>query len=723
MNTRIIWLLVIFVLTGNVTAEWYFRGTPNAWGATQMTTDDNVHYCTTQTFSGGDENGGPRFKVDRYGNWQESYPAQDYSVNPNTQYTICLNIQSHVFSLEAASPNDLVIHRLGAEYDADGTTFAVWSPESQDVVLNLNGVNYQMLRADDQNGYTGIYGLRVDGDLHGQPYFFKINGSRVRDPYGKMAIPNEDTNIVMDMSRTLPVGGWAERPPLAEREDAIIYEIHVRDFTIDTSSGVSADKRGKFLGMVEPGTVYQSVATGVDHLKELGITHVQLLPIYDFATCPDLADTSCYNWGYDPRNYNVPEDRYAVSLNYEDRVRELKTMVNEFHKAGIRVIMDVVYNHTFDYEMFENISMRYYTDTDLSGTGNSIDANVPMVSRMIQDSLEYWLTEYNLDGFRFDLAGIFDHDEFGAWGRHLNDVFPDRKLLLYGEPWNGYAYDVRENERVRPGTIAREYDAHVGIFNAHFREAIKGNNDDGYGGGFAFNQGEAWKMDFGSRAAIRYNNDPWQVIDLWDPMFATDPEQTINYVSAHDNLCLRDKILAWADVYAVDPASDYLRRIQNYANGMILTSQGIPFLHGGVELMRDKQGDENSFISSDEINKIRWNWKVENADIYRYYQDLIRLRNHHPGLRMNTWNEIDSYVSTIRYSDQVLVTDINAAANNDDWSRILVIYNSGGDFSYPLPAGTWYVAVERNDPDAGNDRMVTNHLWIEGTAVTVLYQP
>ena len=723
MNRTVLTILTLASLAAGASADWYFRGTPNQWQATPLTSTDNLNYCTRQTFANGDSNGSPRFKVDRFANWNENYPAQDYVVTANTTYDICFNTSQKTFSVIEKPDIQLSVRKLGAEYDAAATTFAIWSPETADVILNLNGVDFPMQKVADQNGYSDIYGVKVEGDLHKQPYFFKVGGVQVRDPYGKMAIPNEDINIVMDMSRSAPLGGWVSRPTLIEREDSIIYEIHVRDFTIDASSGVSPTKRGKFLGMVESGTTFQNVSTGIDHLKELGVTHVQILPFYDFASCPHIIDTSCYNWGYDPRNYNVPEERYSISQDYDDRVRELKTMINEFHKAGIRVVMDVVYNHTYNVEMFEAISGSYYTDQDLSATGNSIDANVPMVSRMIQDSLEYWLEEYNLDGFRFDLVGIFDHDEFGQWGRHLNSRFADRNLLIYGEPWNGFASDPREAQRVRLGTVAREASAHVGVFNPKFREAIKGGNDNGYGGGFLFNQGEIWQMDFGSRGAIRYNNNPWQVIDQWDPMFASDPEQTINYVSAHDNLSLRDKILEWADLNNVPRNSAYLRRLQNYANGIILTSQGIPFLHGGVELMRDKQGDENSYKSSDSINKINWQWKIDNADVFNYYKDMVKLRREHKGFRMNTWDEIDQHVSTVRYANDVLVTTINAGANGDSWNKILVIYASGGNFTYPLPSGVWRVAVEKNNPGAGNGRSVTGFIALEGSAVTVLYQP
>jgi pullulanase len=811
-----------------VSADWYFRGTPNQWAADELSNNGNGTYSICQQFNSGDANGSPRFKIDRFGNWQESYPSidkpaptnslvnitfteQDQSIQMETvttcdtggftkvfnslnfrgtptgwqnnamtlisnntwqtditfdgqvnqrfkfdvagdwsenygdtntdgvldlvgsdiatsitgDYRVTVNDITKTYSVEPIITSGLVVEKLGAEYDTAGTTFSIWSPENSDVVLNLNGVIHAMPKAPNQNGYSDIYGIRIEGDLHEQPYYFEVGGIRVRDPYGKMAMHDEDTNIVMDMSRTQPTEGWAPIPTLVEREDAIIYEVHIRDFTIHSSSGVSAAQKGKYLGMVEPNTTYQGVKTGIDHLKELGVTHVQLLPFYDFASCPDINDTTCYNWGYDPRNYNVPEERYATTEDYEERVRELKTMINEFHKAGIRVIMDVVYNHTADKEMFEPITDQYYTDFDLSGCcGNAVDANVPMVGRMIQDSLEYWIEEYNLDGFRFDLVGIFDHDEFGQWGRHLNTQFSDRNLLVYGEPWAGDdSGDSRIEERVRLGTIAFEDDAHVGVFNDQFRNALKGGNDNGFGGGFIFNQdNKIWNIDVGSRGSIRFANNPDATIGRWDPMFAADPVQSINYVSAHDNLTLHDKIVEWASLNNASNNLSYLKRLQNYANGIILTSQGMPFIHAGAELLRTKGGVHNSYNYPDSVNKIDWQWKVDNADTFAYYKDLISLRKAHSGFRMNTWDEINQNVTTNQFAFDVLVNDINASANNDTWNRILVIYASGGNFNYPLPSGNWKVAIEKNNPGLGNGRTVSGSVAIEGTAVTVLYQ-
>ncbi|MFC6977939.1 alpha-amylase family glycosyl hydrolase [Microbulbifer taiwanensis] len=659
---RKLMISALLVCSANASADWYFRGTPNDWSAEALDFVGGSQYKTCQSFASGDAGGGPRFKIDRFGDWQQAYPTSDYAVTGNKSYEIFFDSDSqsiqisevascdgggmasnfpslyfrgtangwgtsamalvadntwqievnfdgqtnqrfkldvqgdwsqnygddnsdgtleqtgadiytpvsgdHLLTVDDASlgysleplgctQNCGGVQSLGAVYSVNETTFSLWSPDHSEVQLVLDGQSHALNKVPNSNGMTDIYSVTVPGDWKLKPYYFVVNGVVVRDPYGKMAEPNSDNNIVMDPDGTDPPGGWSARPALAEREDAVIYEVHVRDFTIAPESGVSANKRGKFLGMVEGGTRFNGVATGIDHLKELGVTHVQLMPAYDFGSCPDLADSSCYNWGYDPRNYSVPEERYSQTpYDYENRVREFKQMVDEFHQAGIRVIMDVVYNHTYSKEMFEPISTSYYTPTDLSGTGNSIDANVPMVSRMIRDSLEYWVDEYNIDGFRFDLIGIFDYDEVEDWASHLNDKFPDRNLLIYGEPWNGYASDPRESERVRLGTIGRIHQSRVGVFNPKFREAIKGQNDNGgcnSGDCFAMNNSpDTWRIEVGSRAGIRFANDKDAVIDTWDPMFAMDPEQSINYVSAHDNLSLRDKLLQWADLNGVD---------------------------------------------------------------------------------------------------------------------------------------------------------------------------
>lgn len=677
----------------------------------------------------------------------------DTTTVANTTYTYTISAfdatgnnsaQSSAISVATGNCSTPVALRLGVMYTATQSTFSIWSPDSANVKLNLQGTLYTMAKVADQNGYTSVYSVTVPGNHHLKTYNFLVNDVSVRDPYGVMVQAGTNNNIVMDLSTTALGSGWAARPAFVEREDAVIYEAHVRDFTIDASSGVAAALRGKYAGMTAAGTTVNGTAgaakTGIDHLVDLGVTHVQLLPIYDFGSCSPTevaTNPGCYNWGYDPVNYNVPEERYSQTPNdYVSRVKELKTMVDEFHKRGIRVVMDVVYNHTFAKEMFNPITSKYYTATDLSGTGNSIDVKNPMVARMIRDSLEYWIKEYNIDGFRFDLVGVFDHQVYGDWGRYLNQQFPDRNIMLYGEPWNGFATDTSESTRVRYGTIGVQVDAHVGVFNGAYREALKGSSDNGNAGGFMFNQGTTWgatsywpnstlglgPVSAGVEASTRYVKGTAALPNLWDAMFSMDPEQTINYVDAHDNLCLNDKVEAWAAVNGQASNTAYKRRLQEYALGMVLTSQGIPFLHGGSEMLRNKQGDHNSYKSSDSINKYDWNWRVNNSSTYDLVKKMIQMRRAHPGFRMNTWDEVRTNVQSDQRSASLVVTQINGAANGDSWSKALVIYNSGGNQVVTLPAGNWKVFLEKSDATAGADRVVSGTVTAEGTSVTVLYQ-
>jgi type I pullulanase len=536
-------------------------------------------------------------------------------------------------------------------------------------------------------------------------------------------------NVVIDLSTTEPDGGWAARPAMVEREDAIIYEVHVRDFSIDSTSGVTAAKKGKFMGMVETGTTYSGVKTCIDHLKELGVTHVQILPFYDFATAQ-------YNWGYDPKNFNIPEEQYSMTpADSVNRIKEVKTMINEFHKNGIRVIMDVVYNHVYGTEVFENITERYFTHNpptastdktkrwDLSGCGNSINSAEPMVSRFIQDSLNFWAQEYRMDGFRFDLIGIFHYQEANKWGVAVNNANPGANILMYGEPWNGYATDVEEGLKVRMGKVPAMAEGHVGVFNGKYREALKGDND-GTGKGYIFNTSPSWvdAIKVGMRGSITFSKSTSTLANDWDSMFAYDPEQSINYVSAHDNYDLWDKIL-----HCGIPDGGYAKRIVKFAHGILLTSQGIPFIHAGDEFARTKvyNGDwtyaHNSYNAPDNYNKIDWSRKISYNDVFTYTRDLIKLRKSHPGFRLNSWDEVNGWMTSTSSPDgKVYTSTITSSNNGDSWSKILVIYNSGNNFAYTLPSGTWNLAVEKENGAASGS--YTGSITIEGTAVTVLYQ-
>lgn len=592
--------------------------------------------------------------------------------------------------------------RLGAYYTPSSTTFTIWSPDSSQVTVTVDGVSYSCSKGFTVDGdypdSINIYGVTVPGNLHLKEYQFQINGTPVRDPYGVMvkkesgvkktytengasitADTGSNTNIVIDLEQTEPTGGWTTLPVLTNREDAIIYEVHVGDFTSDPDSGVSSNKRGKYLGMVETGTKYSTVSTGIDHLKELGITHVQIMPIYDFATKYNASTGEDYNWGYDPVNYNVPEERYACDPeNYTERIKEVKTMINEFHKNGIRVIMDVVYNHTFWDEMFENITKRYYDGLNLSGCGNSVDSSNAMVSRFIRDSLEYWVEEYQVDGFRFDLLGIFMTDQVNHWGEYLNGKYPSRNLLLYGEPWNGYAEDTKEFQKVRMSSVKNMARGHIGVFNGKFRESIKGSNDSGEMG-YMFNQvgdsygATAWNISVGLRGSgTNLGNEDGH----WTRYFAADPEQTINYISAHDNYCLYDKIVT------AGKSGDYAQRIVRFGHGIILASQGIPFLHAGDEFLRTKKigsfafHAHNSYMWGQEMNRIQWKQKAANQEIFQYHADLIAFRKAHDGLRKTRNGNVGD--TTIEGNA------VYYYVKDSDGTKLCIVVNPGNNISAPV---------------------------------------
>jgi pullulanase len=597
-----------------------------------------------------------------------------------------------------------------------------------------------MARLPDTEEYTDVYSVTVPGNHHLETYNYRINGRTVRDPLGVMVEPATNNNIVVDLSTTEPVGGWVVSPPLAERTDAVIYEVNVHDFTIDASSGVTESKRGKFLGMVEHGTRIQNRPTGIDHLVDLGVTHVQIMPMFDFRSCSALTapnPPNCYSWGYDPQNYNVPEENYSESpQDPVARIRELKTMINEFHKSGIRVNMDVVYNHVPVVapgrdDVFGDITSKYFLPRDISGAGKSLDGGVHMVSQMIRDSLEYWVREYHIDGFRFDLMGVFRYLNVGDWARYLNTKYPDRTLLIYGEPYaagdgtvNGaLSGDLSERDEVRQATVAFISPDQVGVFNTSYRDAVRGADLNGGGtGGYMFNQGNVGsEMQPGSRGSIRFSNKPYQPLDnLFDRMFGARPDQSINYISVHDNLCLRDRILAWAAQHGRAGDAGYLARIQEFGSGIILTSQGIPFLSEGDEFLRDKNGNSNSF-NVEAPNILRWDQRVTHEDVFNYFKDAIALRRAHRAFRMTSWEDVNRSISTSVPRGDTLVNDIKVVGGEPSWGQVLVIYNSGSNFQFPLPAGAWQVAMERSQA-IDQERIVTGSITAEGTAVTVLHR-
>ncbi|SEL51709.1 alpha-amylase family glycosyl hydrolase [Streptacidiphilus jiangxiensis] len=678
------------------TGDWQTSaGCTTTWSATcanTTMTDPNgtgVSTWSTTAIPAGSWN----TKVTLGQSWNTNYGAGGAANGANIPFTVPADGDTTTFSYNEATHLETVVsnagptaplNTLGALYTSSATTFRLWSPDSSNVTVSIGGTSYPM-SATTLPGYSGVYQAVVSGNLLDQDYQFAVNGVAVPDPYAQMVVPNTTQGVVVDTAAVTPTdGAWDPRPALVNRTDAVVYELSVHDYTVDPSSGVDAAKRGKFLGLVENGTTYDGVSTGIDHLKQLGVTAVQIMPSFDFgSTVP--------NWGYDPVDYNVPEEQYSQFTAPEDRIREFKDMVNAFHKNGIRVIMDVVYNHTYTKSVFGNITGKYYTATDLSGTGDSIDDGNPMVSQMIQDSLEHWVRDYNVDGFRFDLAGVHYYDNVYQWANYLQTTYADRDLMMYGEPWNGGASDPNEPQKVRYGNMPALSPVHFGAFNGVYRDAIRGGTNDNVLG-YMGNNGNPSAIAFGMTGSPTDADSTATVSNLWTPAFAVNPEQTMNYASIHDNLNLYDKITYSG---AAGGATGAAGAIDKLAVGTILTSQGVPIIAEGDEFLRSKvvNGDYatamNSYDAPDTVNAIHWGDMITNASVVSYYRDAIALRKATASLRLTTWSAVKNQIAT-QVSGSVVVAEISSnPAAPTTYDTVVVVNPTAGAYNVTLPAGTW----------------------------------
>ncbi len=584
---------------------------------------------------------------------------------------------------------------LGAVYSPDSTAFRVFAPTALGVSVMLyssrqSAAGWEVPMSPDCDG---TWLAVVFGDLAGICYTYRVfHGGCVKeavDPYARALTVNGGRGVVIDPASTDPEG-WAGdvRPPLAAATDAVVYEVHVRDFSISPDSGTQ--HRGRYLGMSEHGTRGPGgVSTGVDHLVELGITHVHLLPIQDFASVDELSPDG-YNWGYDPFHFFVPEGSYSCRPECAaSRVTEVKRMVQALHRAGLRVVLDVVYNHTYstDDSPLQTIVPGYYHRTDAagvftngSGCGNELATERPMVRKLIVDSLKYWVREYHVDGFRFDLMALIDCDTMQEIACELRAIEPS--LLLYGEPWTGGPSGLCHT---RMFTAGRQRSTGIGMFNDAFRNAIKGDNDGGRPGYATGAAGCEREIAKGVVASIRYSDGL--------SGFAQEPGECVNYVSCHDNLTLWDKI---ARSNAFDSKGDRIS-MDLLAQAIVLTSQGIPFLEGGAELLRTKRGHHNSYRAGDEVNQFEWWRKHEFREVFDYYRGLIELRRAHPAFRMTTAAQVRSALRFIPGPPGTVLFELDGNVCGDQWDFIVVIYNANRhEVEIALPThGEWSVVVAR----------------------------
>lgn len=624
------------------------------------------------------------------------------------------------------------------KYTPQATDFAVWAPTAEEVNLKLYAEGHggepdstlSMQAAKD-----GLWHATVKGDLNGKFYTFdvKVKGNWLGDTPGvwaKAVGVNGDRAAVIDLNATNPEG-WEqdERPALKSFADIIIYEMHHRDFSIDSLSGIR--HRGKFLALTEEGTkTSDRQRTGIEHLKELGVTHVHILPSFDFSSVDETKlDQPQYNWGYDPKNYNVPEGSYSTNpFDPAVRIREFKQMVMALHKAGIRVVMDVVYNHTAVTEgsNFERTVPGYfYRQTpegnfaNASGCGNETASERAMMRRFMVESVKYWVEEYHVDGFRFDLMGIHDLGTMRAIRQTLDEIDPT--IYVYGEGWAAGAPQLPADSLAMKNNIDRLN--RIAAFSDEFRDSLRGPfGNDAQGAFLAGVKGHEAGIRFGIVGGVEHpqvnGEDGHKVPEFW----ALQPTQFISYVSCHDDMCLADRLKA-----TLPEASVAVRKaLHKLAETAILTSQGVPFIFAGDEVMRDKNGVHNSFNSPDEINAIRWELKKQNRDVFDYVSGLIKLRKAHPAFRLGDARLVRECVEFLPGTESnVVAFRLKGQPQGDTWSDITVVLNARSEATtLTLPEGTWEVVCRDGQIDAekGLGKISGGEVRVQARSALILHQ-
>ncbi len=575
------------------------------------------------------------------------------------------------------------------EYTPQTTRFSLWAPTADEVRLMLyeegeGGHAYRTVSMEA--GEEGVWHAAVDEDLMGRFYTFnvKIDDRWLGDTPGINARAvgvNGKRAAIIDLRATDPEG-WSEdrRPPLQSPADAVIYEMHHRDFSVSPASGIA--HKGKFLALTEEGTRSpQGLSTGIDHLRELGVTHVHLLPSYDYASVDETRlDENQYNWGYDPLNYNVPDGSYSTDpYDPAVRIREFKQMVQALHRASIRVILDVVYNHTFsvDGSNFERTVPGYFyrqtpegTYADASACGNETASDRPVMRKYMVESVLHWVNEYHIDGFRFDLMGIHDLETMNEIRAALTAVDPS--IIVYGEGWAARAPQLPQD------SLAMKANTHrmpgIAAFSDELRDALRGPfNDNAQGAFLAGLPGSEESVKFGIVGAVDHPQVHYDSVNYSRAPWAGQPTQMISYVSCHDDMCLVDRLKA--SIPGLTPSE--LARLDKLAQTAVFTSQGIPFIYAGEEVMRDKKGVHNSFQSPDSVNAIDWNRKALHADVFAYYKGLIQLRKNHPAFRLGDADLVRRHLEFLPVEGTNLVAwRLKDHAGGDAWQEIVVVLNA-----------------------------------------------
>ncbi|MBQ8888374.1 MAG: type I pullulanase [Bacteroidaceae bacterium] len=595
------------------------------------------------------------------------------------------------------------------EYSPAETKFSLWSPVAEEVKVLLYESGHEGSAYSThamEKGADGTWKVTVAEDLHGKFYTFnvKVDGQWLGDTPGIMAKAvgvNGKRAAVLDLTSTNPEG-WENdvRPALNSFADIVVYEMHHRDFSVDSVSGIV--NKGKFLALTEEGTKSSlGEKTGIDHLVELGVNHVHILPSYDYASVDESKlENNQYNWGYDPVNYNVPDGSYSTDpFTPAVRIKEFKQMVQALHKAGIRVVLDVVYNHTFDIanSNFEKTVPGYFYRfnpegkyADASGCGNETASNRAMMRKYMIESVLHWVKEYHIDGFRFDLMGIHDIETMNAIRAELNKIDPT--IFVYGEGWAAASPQLPQEE------LAMKANAYkmpgIAVFSDEMRDGLRGPfNDDKQGAFLTGLPGHEMSIMYGLVGCIPHPQIVNDSVNYSKEAWAAQPTQMISYVSCHDDMCLADRIKS---TLPADATLEERVALHKLAETFVFTSQGVPFIFTGDEVMRDKKGVHNSYNSPDSINTIDWKQKTTYREVFDYIKDLIALRKAHPAFRMGDAVLVRKHMEFLPVEGSNLIAFIlKGNANGDSWKDIIVAFNSRQESAeVAIPQGNYTVVCK-----------------------------
>lgn len=621
---------------------------------------------------------------------------------------------------------------LGLTYSQKASTFKIWAPTATAAKLNLyksdmGGTASRSIQMS--SGENGIWLITLPENLKNNYYTFQVFidnvwSEEVVDPYAKACGTNGLRAQVVDLNETNPIGWAKDRSPnfstSNKQTDAIIYELHVRDASIHESSGIK--NKGKFLGLAELGTKNSAGQfTGLSHIKELGVTHIHLLPFYDYNSVDETKAATQYNWGYDPVHYNIPEGSYSTNpSDGKVRIKELKELIKTMHSNGLRIIMDVVYNHTAltKNSNFNILVPNYYyrkradgSFSDASGCGNETASDQAMFRKFMIESVVYWVKEYHIDGFRFDLMGVHDIETMNLISDTLHKLKPS--IVLYGEGWTSGGSTLPEEKRAIKKNAAQLNG--IAVFSDDMRDGIKGSvfniNDRGFATG---NIGNSESVKFGIVAAGNHPQINYNQVNYSKAPYTTGPAGLINYADCHDNNILWDKIeLSFKDASIIERT-----KMHELAYAIVLTAQGASFLHAGTEFLRTKNGVENSFDKGDIVNGINWDLKTKNIGTYQFIKNVIKIRRTHPAFRMQSAQQIANH---LRFENNqpagIIAYTINGAAVGDTWKKIWVAYNgSQTSQTLTLPKGSWKIGLSGK----GSSKMV-NNFTLSGSSAVILY--